>query len=236
MKGATASADTRKRELEETRLHSVGAGPKVGVLALQGDFEPHLKAFESLGVAAQEVRCADELEGVTHLVLPGGESTTLERLLTRFELREAILQRHAAGELALFGTCAGAILLGREEGQAPRRLGLIDAQVRRNAYGPQSLSHSVELDLQAFGRRFTCIFIRAPRFGELGGGVRVLARRGGEPVLIEGSRVLAASFHPELADDPFLHRYFLDAFPAPAATVRPSGRPAVTGRNTSPRN
>ena len=188
----------------------------VGVLALQGGFEPHLEAFGALGVEACEVRTKQALEGLTHLVLPGGESTTLAHLMDLFDLRETLVQNVRSGRLAVFGTCAGAILLGRESGEAPRRLGLMDAEVHRNAYGTQTASRSTDLELDAFGRILRAVFIRAPRFGELGAEVRVLARDRGEPVLIEGPNTMAATFHPELSGDPVLHRYSLDASPARA--------------------
>ncbi len=188
-----------------------GAGRGVGVLALQGGFEPHLAALRALGCAPRAVRAPADLEGLTHLVLPGGESTTLARLLALFGLDAALVERSRAGRLALFGTCAGAILLGRDEGQRPPRLGLLDVAVARNAHGPQRDSRVEPLVLEAFARRFPCVFIRAPRFERPGPALRVLARRGAEPILVESPGLLAASFHPELSGDPFLHRYFLDA-------------------------
>lgn len=196
------------------------AAPTVGVLALQGGFEPHLACLARLGVEGREVRAPEALAGLSHLILPGGESTTLARLFERFGLREPLLRRHAEGTLALFGTCAGAILLGREAGEPPPRLGLLDVAVERNAFGPQAASDAPLVELEAFGRAFRCVFIRAPRFLAPGPAVRVLARRDGAPILVQGPGVLAASFHPELTGDPFLHRYFLDA-------LTPAARPAA---------
>ena len=192
---------------------------RVGVLALQGSSEAHLRAFERLGVTAREVRGPNALAELTHLVLPGGESTTLQHLLALFGLEQALAERFRAGELALFGTCAGAILLGRDEGEAPPRLGLLDATVRRNAYGRQVDSFTAELPLEHEGRSLHGVFIRAPRFEELGPDVRVLARHAGEPVLLHAPGILAASFHPELTDDPTLHRFFLERVGAPEPTA-----------------
>ena len=183
--------------------------PRVGVLALQGASEPHIAAFDRLGVEAREVRAPSQLADLTHLVLPGGESTTIQHLMSLFGLWKPIRRRHRAGDLALFGTCAGAILLGREDGRRPPRMGLLDAQLERNAYGTQLESTTRTLHLEAFDRDLRCVFIRAPRFVALGPGVRVLACEGDDPVLVEAPGLLAATFHPELSDDPLLHRHFL---------------------------
>ena len=192
-----------------------------GVLALQGDVEPHRSAFAALGLSAREVRRPADLDGLTHLVLPGGESTTLHHLLSLFGLGEEIVRRFREHRLALFGTCAGAILLGHGDGERPPRLGLLDAVVERNAYGRQldSFTRTIPLDgfpAKALGvadRSFRCVFIRAPRFCHVGSGARVLARDGDDPILVEGPGLLAATFHPELTDDPAIHSYFLRAEP-----------------------
>ena len=184
----------------------------LGVLSLQGASAAHLAAFERCGLAAREVRSPDELAGLTHLVLPGGESTTLHHLLTLFGLWETLRARQRAGALALFGTCAGAILLARDAGGKPPTLGLLDASVERNAYGRQidSFTRTLELtgDEAAPARPFQGTFIRAPRFKDLGPDVRVLARLDGEPVALEAPGLLATSFHPELGDDPWFHARF----------------------------
>jgi 5'-phosphate synthase pdxT subunit len=183
---------------------------RVGVLALQGSSEPHLRAFERLGVGAREMRGPNALAELTHLVLPGGESTTLQHLLALFGLQQALVERFRAGELALFCTCAGAILHGRDEGEAPPRIGLLDATVRRNAYGRQVDSFTAELALEHDGGSVHGVFMRAPRVEDVGPNVRVHARHGDEPVLLHAPGILAASFHPELTDDPTLHRFFLE--------------------------
>jgi pyridoxal 5'-phosphate synthase pdxT subunit len=190
----------------------------VGVLALQGDSGPHRAAFARLGVEAREVRRTEDLEGLTHLVLPGGESTTLHHLMALFGLWEPVRERARAGSLALFGTCAGTILLGRAPRDAepgpprPPRMALLDAEVRRNAYGRQVDSRVRELRLAAFGADFPCVFIRAPRIESTGAQVRVLADDGETPILVEAGGVLAATFHPELTEDPRVHAYFLERF------------------------
>lgn len=189
---------------------------RVGVLALQGDSAPHRAAFARLGVDACEVRSPLELEQRTHLVVPGGESTTLHHLMSLFGLWDPIGRRVRDGSLALFGTCAGAILAGRaaEGEERPPRWGVLDAVVRRNAFGRQVDSRTEAMRLEAFDTTLPCVFIRAPRIESVGSNVRVLAADAGSPILIEGPGVLAATFHPELADDPIVHAHFLDMRPA----------------------
>ena len=196
----------------------------VGVLALQGGVAPHVEAFARLGVRAREVRRPADLEEVRYLALPGGESTTLARLLDLFELTAPLVRRVQEGSLAVFGTCAGAILLGQRTTDVPHALGLLDVETSRNAYGPQPHSGRRRITLDAFGREQDAVFIRAPRFVQVGEDVRVLARDGNDPVLVEASGLLAASFHPELDEDPFLHRYFLERFRELLPTERESGR------------
>lgn len=189
---------------------------RVGVLALQGASQPHLAMFRSLGIEAIPVRRREEIDSLTHLVLPGGESTTLRHLLDLFDLAGAIIARAASGELSIFGTCAGAILLGRDDGERPPRLGLLDAQLERNAYGTQVDSFARAVDLRfapaAVPVSFPAVFIRAPRFLEssFGREVEVLARDQGLPVLVRQGNLLAATFHPELSGDPRIHAWFLE--------------------------
>lgn len=202
---------------------TVAASPSrssAGVLCLQGSSEPHLARLRDLGVAPREVRQRKDLDGLTHLILPGGESTTIRHLLDLFGLTELLLERHRAGALCLFGTCAGAILLGHDDGTRPKRLALLDVTLERNAYGRQVDSFSEPLALELPGEvgraPFHGVFIRAPRFARVGPGVRVLARRGDEPVLVEGPGALAGTFHPELTGDLRIHRHFLAMAPAAA--------------------
>lgn len=193
---------------------------QVGVLALQGGFAPHLDMLRSLGAEPREVRTPDAVRELTHLVLPGGESTTLHHLLELFGMWELVRERYVARQLALFGTCAGAILLGRAErdGERPSRLGLLDATLARNAYGSQAASFTETIECE--GQPLEATFIRAPRITHVGPAARVLARRGGEAVLVEGPRLLAASFHPELGRDVRIHARFLTLAPMTTTSHR----------------
>lgn len=182
--------------------------PRIGVLALQGDFLAHARALESEGVETSEVRRCGDLDGLHGLVIPGGESTTLLNLMGDEPWFEKLGSFHEEGG-ALFGTCAGAILLSkRVTGPDQPSLGLLDAGIRRNAYGRQKESFEIPLDLEDLGGSVDAVFIRAPRFTSLGPEVRVLGRLGDEPVLVRQGRILAATFHPELTGDGRLHRYF----------------------------
>ena len=188
----------------------VAASKRVGVLALQGSFEPHARAVLRLGFDPVLVRSMADVRELTHLILPGGESTTLHHLLELFGIGEAIRSRAASGKLSLFGTCAGAILLGRDDGTRPARFGLLDATLRRNGWGRQLDSFRSEVEIDGLeGGPMPAIFIRAPRFASLGPAARVLARLDGEAVLVEQPGLLAATFHPELAADDRLHARFL---------------------------
>ncbi len=182
---------------------------RVGILALQGAVHEHERILEGLRVEALRVRRAADLEGLSHLILPGGESTTIRLLLDLFEITEPLVERHRAGELALFGVCAGAILLGRESEQRPRRLGLLDVAFERNAFGRQLQSFRADVDFEDGSGSMPGTFIRAPRIGEIGDRARVLARHAGEAVAVRAPGLLACTFHPELAGSPDLHRIFL---------------------------
>jgi 5'-phosphate synthase pdxT subunit len=173
---------------------------KIGVLALQGAFREHAAALERLGADVVEVRLPEQLEGLEGLVIPGGESTSIMRLARLYGLDEAI--RGFRG--AIFGTCAGMILLDRE------RLGLIDLAVRRNAFGRQVASFEADLEIAGEDEPFRAVFIRAPWVEDAGTGVEVLAEVDGHPVLARQGRVLVASFHPELTDDLRIHERFLE--------------------------
>jgi len=182
----------------------------IGVLALQGDFEAHARVLRHLGADVAEVRRAADLKSLQGLVLPGGESTTLLNLMEDEPWFPAIQALHGRGG-ALLGTCAGAILLAREvTSPAQPSLGLLDAVIERNAYGRQVDSFETTLSAPALGGPLSGVFIRAPRFRSLGRGVTVLASLEGEPVLVQEGRVIAGTFHPELAGEGRLHRYFVD--------------------------
>ena len=172
---------------------------RIGVLALQGAFREHVRALRRLGAEAVEVRLPEDLEGLDGLVIPGGESTTIMRLARIYGLDDAIRRFHGA----LFGTCAGMIVLDRNH------LGLVDLEVERNGYGRQVASFEADLEL-ADGEPLRGVFIRAPRVRDVGGGVEVLAHLDGEPVLLREGRFVVASFHPELTDDTRVHERFLE--------------------------
>jgi pyridoxal 5'-phosphate synthase pdxT subunit len=205
---------------------------RIGVLALQGDFARHAQAlargsasrdassaeasrqFENAGgdseIEVVEVRKPEQLDDVEGLIIPGGESTTLLRLMEDWGFVPALEKFHGAGR-PIFGTCAGAIVLAREvEGPRQFSLGFIDITVERNAYGRQreSFVASGQTALEGVPASLEMVFIRAPRIRRLGSGVETLARHGDEPVLIRQGSVLVGTFHPELTDDPTVHRYF----------------------------
>ena len=184
---------------------------RVGVLALQGAFGLHAKALADLGAEPVEVRTPLDLERVDAVVLPGGESTTMSKLLESSGLFDALAARLDAG-MAVFGTCAGLILLATDvrDGRPDQRcFGAIDLGVRRNAYGRQVDSFECELDVDGLDDPFRAVFIRAPVVEHAGAGVEVLARHEDRPVLARQGRVLVSSFHPELSGDGRLHARFL---------------------------
>ena len=183
---------------------------RIGVLALQGDFSLHRKALERIGVDSVEVRMARQLDDVAGLIMPGGESTTLLKLMDAWDFVPALEKFHAAGR-PIFGTCAGMILLAREVlSPSQFSLGLIDLTVERNAYGRQKESfESVgSADLGEGQRPLKMVFIRAPRIKRLGGSIVSLAEHRGECVMARQGSVVVAAFHPELTDDPAVHQYF----------------------------
>jgi 5'-phosphate synthase pdxT subunit len=182
---------------------------KVGVLAVQGNFREHLAMLARLGVEGVEVRLPEQLEGLDGLVIPGGESTAIGRLVRLYGLEKAIERFRAP----IFGTCAGLILVAREavDGMPGQPLlGLADLVVRRNGYGRQVASFEADLELAGESRPLRGVFIRAPRVEEAGPAVDVLAELHGDPVLVRQGRILAAAFHPELTDDTRVHELFLD--------------------------
>jgi 5'-phosphate synthase pdxT subunit len=189
---------------------------RAGVLALQGDFAAHARVLRGLGADVREVRRCAALDGLDALVIPGGESTALLRLMDDAPWLDAIRAFHARGG-AILGTCAGAILLARRVVPDQPSLGLLDATIARNAWGRQA--ESFEADVDAGGERMPGVFIRAPRILETGPAVEVLARLDGEPVAVREGRVIAATFHPELAGSPALHRRLLAQAATPAIGV-----------------
>jgi 5'-phosphate synthase pdxT subunit len=192
----------------------------VGVLALQGDFDAHARALERCGAAVREVRLPESLAGLGGLVLPGGESTTLLRLIREFGFDSA-LPRFVEEGGAIYGTCAGAILLAsRVISPDQWSFGLLDVDIERNAYGRQVDSFETVLTEAdpallagqdgSKGAPLPAVFIRAPRIRRTGGSVRVLANLGDEPVLLRQGAILASTYHPEMTSDTRVHRYFLD--------------------------
>ncbi len=187
------------------------ARTRVGILAIQGDVQAHRRAVERLGCEAVPVLREKELWSLDALILPGGESTTIAKGLDRLGLCEP-LREAARGGLPLLGTCAGAILLGRQVERHPvPPLGLLDVASVRNGYGTQVDSFAAEVDPGAAPglEGLRCVFIRAPLLRDLGGEVEVLARVDGSPVLVRQGKLLAATFHPELTDDLRVHALLL---------------------------
>jgi 5'-phosphate synthase pdxT subunit len=192
-----------------TRIAPVRAEPgssrtartTIGVLALQGDFEAHAKVLAELGAEAREVRVPADLDGLDGLVIPGGESTTMTLGIEREGLAGPLREFVRSGRPTL-GTCAGMIMLDRDH------LGLLDAAVRRNAFGRQLQSFETELDFE--GAPLTAVFIRAPWVEDHGAGVEVLAEVDGHPVAVRQGNILAVAFHPELTDERRLHRWLLE--------------------------
>jgi pyridoxal 5'-phosphate synthase pdxT subunit len=183
---------------------------KIGVLALQGDFAMHARALEKCGAEVVEIRKPEQLQDVDGLVMPGGESTTLLKLMELWGFVPALEKFHGSGK-PIFGTCAGLILAAREvSNPAQFSLGLIDVGVERNAYGRQRESFEMHGTATLDGRAvpIEMVFIRAPRIRRVGPGVETLARHGGEAVMARQGSVLVATFHPELTDDPTVHEYF----------------------------
>jgi 5'-phosphate synthase pdxT subunit len=182
---------------------------KIGILAVQGDFEAHAKMLERLGAECVFVRKLADMEGIDALVFPGGESTTQWKFVVNEGLEQAIRDL-AARDGAIFGTCAGAILLAREVHNPPQdSLGLADLVVTRNASGRQLASEVRVGRSKLNDAPLEMVFIRAPIIEKTGPGVEVLAESEGKPVLVRQGRVLVATFHPELTDDPTVHEYFL---------------------------
>jgi len=180
--------------------------PSIGVLALQGDFEAHRNAIQRAGAAAVEVRTAKDLNSIDGLIIPGGESTTMLKLLDFENLFEPLLE--FGRKKPLFGTCAGAILLASEVlNPAQRSLGLMDLSVERNAYGRQVDSRIARIEVES--QPMEAVFIRAPIIRRVGPGVKVLSTYLDAPVLVEQGRHLVATFHPELGSSDRIHKHFI---------------------------
>ena len=186
--------------------------PRIGVLALQGDFIEHIHVLEKMGVDVTEVRKLEQLEGLDGLIIPGGESTAIVKLMDIYGWRQRLPEEVRRG-LAVWGTCAGMIVIARElVDPTPTPLGLLDIKVARNWFGRQVDSFEEKLDFKGLkGGKLRAVFIRAPVVNEIGDDVEVLARvSDGPAVAVRKGRLLATAFHPELTADDRVHRYFVD--------------------------
>jgi pyridoxal 5'-phosphate synthase pdxT subunit len=187
--------------------------PRIGVLAIQGNYASHAHALTEAGASPVEVRKPEQLIGLDGLVLPGGESTTMLKFLEKHSFFE-VLQEFCRTK-PVFGTCAGVILLAREVlNPAQRSMGVLDVIVERNAYGRQIDSVIVTAETSLAGGPLEMVFIRSPRISQVGPGVEVLAHRDEFPVLVRQGRILAATFHPELSHDRRVHRLFVESVAA----------------------
>ncbi len=183
--------------------------PRVGILALQGDFREHAQILEKLGVESVEVRKHEDLEGLAGIIVPGGESTTIGRIMAESGLLDAI-RSYFYGGGPVWGTCAGMVLAASAT-TGPRQplLGLMNALVERNGFGRQVHSFEKDLEVEGFDGPFTGVFIRAPFYEDVGPGVEVLSEIDGRVVAARGENILVTAFHPELTDDTRFHEYFL---------------------------
>ncbi|MCA1734979.1 MAG: pyridoxal 5'-phosphate synthase glutaminase subunit PdxT [Actinobacteria bacterium] len=185
-------------------------GPRVGVLALQGDFREHGVILKAIGALPVFVRTPGELDLVEALIVPGGESTTIGKLATRFGLIDPLVARIEAG-MPTWGTCAGMILLAKDVvGPDQPLLRCLDIVVERNAFGRQNDSFETDLDIEGLDEPFHAVFIRSPWVVKVGDGVDVLASIEGHPVMVQSQQVMATSFHPELTGDSRLHQRLVD--------------------------
>jgi 5'-phosphate synthase pdxT subunit len=184
----------------------------VGVLALQGDFREHINILKKLKIRTEEIRFPDQLDNVDGLIIPGGESTTINKLFDKYGFREKIYEFSGMGR-PLFGTCAGLIVLAESVKGEDRQLGLIDIDVERNAYGRQieSFEQRINLNLNHKGseKEFNSVFIRAPKIIRKGKHVKVLGKHDEEIVLAREDNILVSAFHPELTEDTRIHKYFI---------------------------
>jgi pyridoxal 5'-phosphate synthase pdxT subunit len=184
----------------------------IGILALQGDFSEHARIIGLLGEQAREVRLPEQIDGLDGLIIPGGESTTMIKLVAEYRFRD-VLQQAVDKGLAVFGTCAGLVLLSRELAEnSIQPLGMMDISVRRNAYGRQVDSFETDVEIPVLGvKPYHAIFIRAPHIEQVGGQAEALAHLDdGTVVAVRQGKLLVSAFHPELTDDTRFHQYFLD--------------------------
>lgn len=183
---------------------------RIGVLALQGAFIEHERILSKIGCETVQIRKSEQLETIDGLIIPGGESTTIGKLMTEFKLLEPIKERAVQG-MPIFGTCAGLIVLAKDIfGSEQPRLGLMNIVAHRNAFGRQVDSFEADLEIKGWTEPFHAVFIRAPYIKEAGDGVEVLATVQDKIVFARQNNLLAAAFHPELTEDTRIHQYFID--------------------------
>ncbi|MBD1371960.1 pyridoxal 5'-phosphate synthase glutaminase subunit PdxT [Hazenella sp. IB182357] len=183
---------------------------KIGVLALQGAVREHIHLLNQAGAEATAVKRAEQLQDLDGLIIPGGESTAIAKLMNQYQLKEPILNMHQQGK-PIFGTCAGLILVANQvEGLTEPHLNLIDIAVKRNAFGRQKESFEADLSIEGVGDNFTAVFIRAPYIERVGPEVHILAKMDGKIVAARQGTVMGAAFHPELTDDLRVHQYFVN--------------------------
>ena len=187
------------------------AEPLIGLLALQGDFVEHHEALKRIGVAAREVRLPSDLDGCDALIFPGGESTTILKLLKLYNLYDLLIEKGKSG-LPMYGTCAGTIVLSTDADRLDNPpLGLIDISVKRNAYGRQIDSFEESLTVKGIDENVPGIFIRAPKISRVGKHVEILSvSKEGEPVIARENNILVSTFHPELSESSAVHRFFVN--------------------------
>lgn len=183
--------------------------PRIGILALQGDFAEHASVLESCGHLAFQVRTTLDLEVASALIIPGGESTTILKLIDRADLRDPLRKRIFSG-MPVFGTCAGAIVLADEVSDGEKPLGVLQAEIERNALGRQAESFEADVEIPRLGATVRGAFIRAPVIRSFGPRIEVLATLHDRPVVLQSGNVLVSTFHPETVGDSALHRYFAD--------------------------
>lgn len=213
-----------ERENVGEELRSSGGGSvSVGILALQGLVDRHLEVLRKCGVSSFAAKRAEQLAAIDGLIIPGGESTTICRLIYEYGLAEPIIRLAQAG-VPIWGICAGLIILGETDSGKPHTLRIMDVRVRRNAFGRQADSFQADLLIEDLGQEpFKGVFIRAPQIVRTGPEVRVLASIDGKPVLVKERNLLGSSFHPELVDDTRLHRLFLNMVNDYVITMKGTG-------------
>jgi len=184
---------------------------KIGILDFQGDIIEHINKFKTLNTSLKRIKYLEDLKEISHLIIPGGESTVIGRFLQSSGLFDTIKNKYAAGELAIWGTCAGAILLGKNS--SPYSLELINVELDRNAYGSQIQSFSTQVQIPELNTNMEAIFIRAPKIKSVGQSdcsAKVLAEYEGSPILCQENNILISTFHPELTNSTIIEEYFLN--------------------------